>query len=162
MNASSLAGLAERHLDWLPSGATQSPHRKGPTVAKILCIAIGGAAGSLLRYFLGGIVQRSWDGWQGWFFPAGTMVINVTGCLVIGCLAALFSGPVAMREEYRVGLMVGLLGGFTTFSSFGLETFHLLSDGQRLAAAANVLISCVLGVAAVMLGYRLAERMLGG
>ncbi|MBL9122336.1 MAG: fluoride efflux transporter CrcB [Planctomycetaceae bacterium] len=129
-------------------------------MTKILCIAIGGAAGSLLRYFLGGIVQRSWDGWQGWFFPAGTLLINVTGCLVIGMLAALFSGPVALREEYRVGLMVGLLGGFTTFSSFGLETFHLLSDGQRLAAAANVVLSCGLGIAAVMVGYWVAERML--
>ncbi len=131
-------------------------------MAKLLCIAIGGGLGSILRYFVGGFVQRWWDGWQGWYFPVGTILINVTGCLAIGFLHALFSGGHSpLREEYRIGLTVGLLGGFTTFSTFGLESFHLMNDGQRLHAAANVLVSCGLGVAAVMIGYRVAERLIG-
>ena len=129
-------------------------------MAKLICIAIGGGLGSILRYFVGGFVQRWWDGWQGWFFPAGTIVINVTGCLAIGFLYALFSGPVALREEYRLGLTVGLLGGFTTFSTFGLETFHLISDGRQMLAIANVLVSCVLGGLAVAFGHWIAERLL--
>lgn len=129
-------------------------------MAKLICIAIGGGLGSILRYFVGGFVQRWWDGWQGWFFPAGTIVINVTGCLAIGFLYALFSGPVALREEYRLGLTVGLLGGFTTFSTFGLETFHLISDGRQMLAIANVLVSCVLGILAVAFGHWIAERLL--
>lgn len=129
---------------------------------RLLCIAIGGAVGSLLRYFVGGVVQRWWlHTFPDWYFPAGTIAVNVAGCLAIGFLSAVFAGPTVIREEYRFGLMVGLLGGFTTFSTFGLESFHLLSQGQRLAAGANVLASCGLGIAAVLVGYRLAERLLG-
>jgi CrcB protein len=60
-------------------------------------------------------------------FPFGTLSVNLLGCLAIGFLAAIFVGPVPLREEYRLGLVVGLLGGFTTFSAFGFETFLLLS-----------------------------------
>jgi CrcB protein len=126
-------------------------------MTKWLFVAGGGALGSVLRYALQGWVQRA----TGVLFPVGTLVANVLGCLIIGVLAAALAGPVLIREEYRIGLMVGILGGFTTFSSFGLETFNLANDRQFGLAAANVVVSCTLGLAAVWIGYRLAERWLG-
>ncbi len=98
---------------------------------KWIFIAVGGALGSVLRY-----AMQGWVGQQiaGRSFPIGTIVVNITGCLIIGLLAGFFDGPQLVREEYRVGLLVGVLGGYTTFSSFGLETFRLANDGEfRLA-----------------------------
>jgi fluoride exporter len=125
---------------------------------KWILIAFGGAFGSMLRYAVQG-----WVGQQiaGRSFPIGTIVVNITGCLIIGLLAGFFDGPQLIREEYRIGLLVGVLGGYTTFSSFGLETFRLANDGQFWLALANVVISCVVGFAAVWVGYRLAERWFG-
>lgn len=124
---------------------------------KLLLIAGGSALGGLLRHVLGGALQRAVDV----DFPVGTLVVNVLGCLAIGALAALFAGPLLIREEYRFALVVGLLGGFTTFSSFGLETFQLATAGQLARAALNVAANCVLGLAAVWIGYRLIERWIG-
>jgi CrcB protein len=126
-------------------------------MTKIFLIATGGAFGSIARYAMQGWVQR----WAGGSFPVGTFAVNVLGCLIIGVLAAAFAGPVLIREEYRVGLMVGVLGGFTTFSSFGLETFNLANAGQLRLALANVVLSCAVGFAAVWIGYRAAERWFG-
>jgi CrcB protein len=126
-------------------------------MVKILFIAGGGAIGSVLRYAVQGWVQRA----SGAIFPFGTLAVNVAGCLIIGVLAGALAGPLLLREEYRIGLLIGILGGFTTFSSFGLETFHLANDRQFGLAAANVIVSCALGLAAVWLGYRLAERWFG-
>lgn len=126
-------------------------------MTKYMLIAAGGALGSVLRYALQGGVQRL----AGGTFPTGTMAVNLIGCLAIGALSAAFTGPVLVREEYRIGLTVGVLGGFTTFSTFGLETFNLAAMGQSRFAWTNVALSCGLGVAAVWLGYRLVERWLG-
>jgi fluoride exporter len=124
---------------------------------KWFLIAAGGALGSMLRYAV-----------QGWFretfgarFPWGTFVVNISGCLLIGLLAGLFAGPRLVREEYRIGLMIGMLGGYTTFSSFGLETFNLVNDGEFRLALVNMVLSCVIGFAAVWVGYRMAERWFG-
>jgi CrcB protein len=124
---------------------------------KWVLIAAGGALGSVLRYAMQGWVQRLTSG----TFPIGTLAVNVAGCMAIGFLAAAFAGPILVREEYRVGLMVGILGGFTTFSAFGLETFNLANDGQLRLALANVMLSCGLGLVAVWGGYRLAEHWFG-
>ena len=124
---------------------------------KWLLIAGGGAVGSVLRYAVQGTAQRLTESG----FPAGTLVVNLIGCLCIGFLAAMFSGPMLVREEYRIGLTVGVLGGFTTFSAFGLETFLLANDGQLRMALANVVASCVLGVTAVWLGFRAAQFWFG-
>ena len=124
---------------------------------KMLLIVSAGGMGSLARYLVGGWVQRGTSG----SFPLGTLCINVSGCLLIGFLAAAFSGRILVREETRIALMVGFLGGFTTFSTFGLETFALLKDGQTLRAAANVGLSVGLGLLAVGVGYRLSEHWLG-
>ena len=122
-----------------------------------LLIAMGGAAGSLLRYALQGWVHRL----AGTALPLGTLVVNVLGCLVIGFLAAACAGPISLRDDYRLGLTVGLLGGFTTFSTFGWETFALTSSGQVRWAVANVALSCTLGLLAVWFGARLAGRWFG-
>ncbi len=120
-------------------------------------IALGGALGSLLRYAIQGWVQRL----SGSVFPVGTLVVNITACFVIGFLAGFFAGPHLIREEYRVALTVGVLGGYSTFSTFGLESFNLLNDREFGLAAGNMVASCAVGFAAVWLGYRLAERWFG-
>jgi fluoride exporter len=125
---------------------------------KYVLIAAGGAFGSVLRFAMQGGVQRLAGGS---LFPWGTLGVNVLGCLLIGFLGAMFAGPVLVREDHRFGLTVGILGGFTTFSTFGLETFNLANDGQFRLAAANVMLSCGLGFAGVWAGYRTAEWWFG-
>jgi fluoride exporter len=122
---------------------------------KLLLIGVGGGFGSVMRYLVGGWVHRL----SGGTFPVGTLVINVTGCLVIGLLSGLFAGPGQIRPEYRAAIMIGILGGFTTFSTFGWETFAMANDGQFWRATANVLLSVGLGLIAVWVGYRLVERV---
>jgi CrcB protein len=124
---------------------------------KYFLIGVGGAVGSVLRYAMQGWVQRAVQT----TFPAGTLVVNVLGCLVIGVLAGFFAGPHLVREEYRLGIMVGVVGGFTTFSAFGVETFHLANERQVGHALLNIGLSCGLGLFAVWVGYRLAERWFG-
>ena len=127
-------------------------------MAKIMLIMLGGAIGSGLRYAVAGWMQRLTDD----PFPVGTMTVNVAGCLVIGVLGFLFAGPVIVREEYRFMILVGVLGGFTTFSSFGFETLTLVNDGQMGRAMLNVVLNNALGLAAVWIGFRLTERIVGG
>jgi len=126
-------------------------------VFKLLMIMAGGGAGALLRYAVAGWAQRLGNG----SFPLGTLTVNVVGCLVLGLLGALFAGPHLIREEYRVGILVGLLGAFTTFSTFGFETFTLANEGQFRLAAVNILLSNGFGLIAVWFGYRAAGRWLG-
>jgi len=121
-----------------------------------LLIAIGGGFGSLLRYLMQGAVQRA----AGGPFPTGTLSVNLLGCLVIGLLTPLLAEQAFVRHEVRLGLTVGILGGFTTFSTFGLETFQLLASGQARLAVANVVLSCGLGLTAVLVGHRVSERWL--
>lgn len=127
-------------------------------MSKILFIAFSGALGSVLRYACAGWVQRSTSG----LFPVGTLAVNVVGCACIGFFGLALSEHVLVREEHRLALLVGLFGGFTTFSTFGWETFALINDGQWYRAGANVLVSNVLGLFAVWFGYRLAEKYYGG
>jgi len=124
---------------------------------KWILIAAGGAFGSVLRYALQGWVQRATNS----TFPAGTLVVNLIGCLAIGFLTATFTGPKLIREEYRLGLIVGVLGGFTTFSTFGWETFDLASHREFAVAALNILLSCGVGLIAVWAGIRASEYCLG-
>lgn len=124
---------------------------------KVVLIAAGGGLGAVLRYAVAGWSQ----GLSTAAFPIGTLVVNTLACLAVGFLGTALSGPLLIREEYRVALLVGLLGGFSTFSTYGLETFSLLSDGQKWRAGANVLLSHGLGLGAVWIGYRLAGRLCG-
>jgi CrcB protein len=124
---------------------------------KVVLIFVGSGIGGILRYTMQGLFQRLTES----TFPLGTLVVNVIGCVFIGFLTALFSGPVLIREEYRVGLTIGVIGGFTTFSTFGLETFMLTTAGQFWFALLNVVLSCGLGFVAVWFGYRAAEYLFG-
>ena len=126
-------------------------------MTKWILIAAGGALGSVSRYALQGWVQRTINT----NFPLGTLVVNLIGCALIGFLTATFTGPKLIREEYRIGIIVGILGGFTTFSTFGWETFSLTNDRQIAFAALNVVLSCGIGLFAVWAGYRAAEFLYG-
>lgn len=135
-----------------------------PTAIKFGVVFLGAGIGGVLRYGLGGVVQN-WFGnaspsWAS--FPLGTLVVNVSGCFAIGVLATALTGPLMAREEVRLALLVGVLGGYTTFSSFGRETMALVHDGQWLFAGLNVLASNALGLAGVFAGDRMATRLFGG
>jgi CrcB protein len=116
-----------------------------------LLVALGGAIGSLARAWVSVTAVRL----VGPGFPWGTMVINVVGSLLIGIFAATALSPTRtlFSQEVRIFFMVGICGGFTTFSSFSLQTFELLREGRPLAALANVALSVVLCVIATGAGY---------
>lgn len=115
----------------------------------VLLVALGGAIGSVARYKLSGyVMQHALD----WRFPLGTFTVNVVGCLVAGVLAGLAEKHAMFSADTRLLLFAGILGGFTTFSAFGLETMHLLKRGDIAVAAANVVLSVVAGLAALWLG----------
>ncbi|MBK7188446.1 MAG: fluoride efflux transporter CrcB [bacterium] len=112
----------------------------------------GGALGAMARYGLGGLVHRN-AALAG--FPFGTLAVNLLGCLLIGLGAGLADARQAFTPEARLFVFVGLLGGFTTFSSFGYETIALLRDHELLRAGLNVGINVFAGLALVWLGYAL-------
>ena len=114
-------------------------------------IGLGSALGGMGRYWCSGIVARAF----GETFPWGTIVVNVSGSLIIGFLATLMSpdGRLLVPPDARAFLAIGLLGGYTTFSSFSLQTLNLVRDGEWLWATANVFLSLTLCLAAVWLGY---------
>ena len=116
----------------------------------ILFVALGGALGSVARFKLSGWVL---DHAANWRFPLGTFVVNVLGCLVIGILAGLAVKDGVFSTEARVFLFTGIVGGFTTFSAFELETFQLLRRGEFLVAGSNVVLSIVLGLVALWIGF---------
>ncbi len=119
----------------------------------MLLVALGGAFGSVARYKMSGwVLQHTLD----WRFPAGTFAVNVLGCLVAGVLAGLAEKHDLLTAEMRLLLFTGVLGGFTTFSAFGLETMYLLKRGDWPVAAANVVGSVLAGLAARALGFGVA------
>lgn len=138
---------------------------------KVLLIAVGGALGSVARYGLNGLISQHQSRHLALpaIFPLGTMVVNVTGCFVIGVIAALSDaslGRGGIKPEWRDFLMVGICGGYTTFSSFGIQTLNLARDGEWLWAGINVLGSnafCLLGVyLGWVCGRFIQARMHGG
>lgn len=116
-----------------------------------LWIGLGSALGGMARYGCSGLAAR----YIGAAFPWGTLIVNVSGSLVIGFLAALAvaDGRLLISPDARAFLMIGLCGGFTTFSAFSIETLNLARDGDWLWAGANVVLSVVLCLLAVWLGY---------
>ena len=120
---------------------------------KFLLIGMGGGLGAILRYLLSGVVQ---DGSRVTLFPIGTMVVNIAGCFAIGFLSGLVDTRAVFSPETRLFLFIGLLGGFTTFSTFGNETVNLLRGGENLLAMVNLGVSVFAGLAAVWLGRALA------
>ena len=120
----------------------------------ILLVALGGAIGSVARYKISGYVLHHTIDWR---FPAGTFAVNVLGCLAAGVLAGLAEKHDLFSADARLLLFTGLLGGFTTFSAFGLETMHLMRRGDFAIAGANVVLSVIAGLAALALGLGLAS-----
>ena len=123
---------------------------------KILLVGAGGLIGAVGRYAVSGWVHRLMG--NPWF-PFGTLAVNVIGCLAIGFLAGLAESRQVFAAEVRLFLLIGLLGGFTTFSSFGYESVSLIRDGQMFAAAANVLAQVILGLGGVWLGLILSRMI---
>ena len=121
---------------------------------KIIAVLLGGAVGTGFRYglstFIYSLVEKP-------SFPYANFIINVSGSFVIGLLAELFDPRVLVSPTVRVALLTGVLGGYTTFSSFSFETFSLVRDGEMWLAALNALGSVALGLIAVWLGVRLAQ-----
>ena len=118
-------------------------------------VALGGAIGSMLRWGLGGAVQR----WTGSAFPWGTFTVNAAGSLAIGLVAALALERALVSPATRLFAIAGVLGGFTTFSAFSYETLALLRDAQWLAAAGYALGSVAVGIAAAAAGYAIGMRI---
>ena len=118
-------------------------------------VAIGGALGSVFRYMLSNVVGR----FAGEAMPWGTLLVNVLGSFVIGwfAIATTSGGRVAATPEFRTFVMVGVCGGFTTFSSFSLQTLALFEDGEPLRASANILLSVALCLSSVWLGTGVAS-----
>lgn len=121
---------------------------------QVILVALGGAIGSVARFKLSGLVLRySLD----WRFPFPTFTVNILGCLIIGILAGLASREGFISADMRVLLFTGLMGGFTTFSAFGLETMILLREGRLGVAAAYIVASVVVGLAVMWLGFALVK-----
>lgn len=122
-------------------------------VYQLVLIFVGSGLGGLCRFGLTRWTQRIAPG----DLPLGTLLVNVIGCVLIGILMGLFAERWPLRPEHRVALTVGVLGGFTTFSAFGWETFALLNNGQVAAALLNAVASSLLGVAGVAIGFYLVQ-----
>ena len=122
-----------------------------------LWIAVGSAAGGIARFWASGVVARL----IGETFPWGTMVVNVVGCFIIGFVASLTApdGRLFLGSTARLALTAGFCGGFTTFSSFSLQTLTLMNDGEYLQAGGNIGLSVVLCLAAVWAGSAVAASI---
>ena len=123
---------------------------------KLLYVGLGGFMGACLRY----IVSLGTQKWWGPEFPYGTMIVNVIGGLLIGLLMELSIGSDLIPPHLRLFLVTGLLGGFTTFSSFGYETVSLLSDGSYLLGAANIGLTLILSLGGVVAGRSITQWIL--
>jgi len=120
---------------------------KGTQLTNILLVGAGGFIGSVLRYLLGGMIQQYAKS-----FPVGTFAVNIIGCFVIGLLAQIGESRGLFSDESKAFIFIGILGGFTTFSSFGNETFNLMQNDQTMNALLNIGANVILGLLAVWLG----------
>lgn len=116
---------------------------------KLLLIGVGGFIGAILRYSMSGYVQ---DLSESIDFPYGTLAVNITGCFLIGSFSHLVESQGGITSEIRLFLMVGLLGSFTTYSTFSNETMNLLQDQRLFPALVNIGTHMILGLSAVLLG----------
>ena len=121
---------------------------------RLVLIAAFGAIGTLARYGLQGLVQIRTGG----TFPYGTLLINLSGCFLLGLIGQLTLNRMVIPADWRVAIAVGFFGGYTTFSSFGWETAKMLEDGEWVPATAYVAASVVAGLLLSVAGIRLANR----
>lgn len=121
----------------------------------LLVIGLGGFAGAIARYAVDGWVSTLVRG----SFPWGTLVVNVSGSLLIGLLFALLVERAALAAELRGPLMIGFLGAYTTFSTLALESWRMIEDGALIAATVNLVGSVVIGLIAVVIGISLGRAL---
>ncbi len=124
-------------------------------MTQVLAIGLGGALGSVLRYGLSLWVHSI----AGRGFPWGTLAVNVLGCLLMGVLFVIFTERLSDNTALRAGILIGVLGGFTTFSSFSIETFNLVDQGEHLKASANAAASLLLCIGATWIGVILGRQL---
>jgi CrcB protein len=124
------------------------------SLLNLVYVGAGGFFGSIGRYLLAGAVYQMFPKLN---FPTGTAVVNILGCFLIGIISGLAEMRNLLSPEMRFFILIGLLGGFTTFSTFGFETVALLRDGAFLAALANVLLQVIIGISAVWIGFNLVR-----
>ncbi|MFQ5629719.1 MAG: fluoride efflux transporter CrcB [bacterium] len=122
---------------------------------KLLLIGAGGFLGAIFRYLLSGAVHQIMAARLG--FPYGTLVVNIAGCFLIGLFGGLAESRQLFNPEVRLVVFIGLLGGFTTFSTFAYESFSLGRDGELIALLLNVFLHLFLGLIAVWLGHILSR-----
>lgn len=125
-------------------------------MVKLLIIGSGGFVGAILRYLVSGAVHTVFGSAS---FPLGTMTVNIVGCLLIGFGGGLIETRQFFSPEWRGFLFIGILGSFTTFSTFGFETFNLAKNGQWVASMGNIGLSVVIGLAAVVAGNMLSRLL---
>jgi CrcB protein len=118
-------------------------------------LVVFGAAGTLARYGLQGVVQTRTGG----IFPTGTLAVNLSGCFLLGFLAQLTFDRMIIPPEWRMAITIGFFGAFTTFSSFGWETIKMIEDGEWMSAVAYVAASVVAGLLLVLFGIKLAHQV---
>ncbi len=116
---------------------------------KVILVGLGGFIGAALRYLVSGVIQ---DLTRSVAFPHGTLTVNIVGCFLIGMLSQLVESQGSMTSEMRLFLMVGILGSFTTYSTFSNETITLLQDQRLFLAFLNIATHIMLGLSAVLLG----------
>lgn len=124
-------------------------------LSRILVIGAGGFVGAIARHVLGGLVQHRVGG----FFPTGTLAVNVIGCGLMGALLTVVEERQALGPDARMFLAVGILGSFTTFSTFGYETMELLRHGSTRLAALNIAANVVVGFVALWAGRALVRAL---
>ena len=120
---------------------------------KLLNLTIGGTAGTVARYLLAGAVYRV----CGTAFPYGTLVVNLSGCFILGFLASLAEKKFALNSDLRLLLMIGFCGAFTTFSTFIFETDGLLKNGEIARACINIFVSVIFGFILFRVGSLIGE-----
>jgi len=126
-------------------------------VTRFLLICLGGAVGTAARYGVGGLAVR----WWGTEFPYGTLIVNITGSFLIGLIQQVGLTTLAIPETLRLTLTIGVMGGYTTYSSFSYETLRLVEEGSWLYATANVVLTTVLCLAVCTLGLALGRSVVG-
>jgi fluoride exporter len=120
----------------------------------LLIAGAGGFLGTIMRYLLNNLIYKTLDYP---LYPYGTLTINISGCFFIGFIASLAESRLSLSPEVRIFIQIGILGGFTTFSTFGYETFNLLRDGQFILGIGNIFLQVFIGLIAVWLGYNLGR-----
>jgi CrcB protein len=153
LNRSCLIGADDSYSQIVEGRSFLMPGRRRIDLINYLVIGAGGFIGAITRYIIGTWIGQNW----GRSFPMGTFFINVSGSFLIGLLMTLLAEKYMVNPQWRLFLVVGFLGAYTTFSTFEYETANLLKDGELLLAALNVILSFFGGFAALKVGQMLVQ-----